>query len=186
MAQIKKISSSLSVAAAVLLEACGSSGGETGPVAVANTTAPQLVANWATDCVITQNSGSTTTTGASGGGGGSIAGGEAYISSVVFHQDGHVEFNTQYFATANCNANTLAGVGQFNGVYTVGAAGQAADGSPVTEVNISDGGRTTYTIFQVLNSTSLYLGDTAASTPGNDGGSEATRLDGLGPRMLKL
>ena len=63
MAQIKKISATLSVAATVLLEACSSSGrSDSGPAPVANTTAPQLVGTWQTDCIVTQNSGSTTTT----------------------------------------------------------------------------------------------------------------------------
>ena len=188
MARIKKITSTLSIAATVLLEACSSSGGESGPAPVANTAAPQLVATWETDCIVTQNSGSTTTvTQASGGsGGGSISGGEAYINTAAFNQDGSVEFITAVYATANCNANTLAGLNRYNAVYYVGDAGLANDGGPVTTIDIADPTNTMYTIFQVLSGSTLYLGDATASTAGNDGGSEATRYDGLGPRMSKL
>lgn len=180
MAKINKITTSLSVAATVLLEACSSSGGDTatGPAPVANTIAPQLVATWETDCIITQNSGSTVTGASGGGGGGSIAGGEAYISQAAFNQDGRVVFSTEYYATANCNANTLAGTNQYNAVYFVGNGAMANDGSPVTEIDIADSGSTTYSIFQVTG-TELYLGDATRSSPGMDGGSEATRLDGL-------
>ena len=188
MATIKNISSSLSAAATVLLQACGSSGSgsDTGPIPVANTLAPQLVGSWQSSCIATQNAGSTTTvTSASGGGGGSISGGEAFINNVTFNQDGRVEFITQYFATSNCNANTLAGLNRYNAVYVIGGGTFANDGSVVTEINISDASSTTYSIFQVV-STSLYLGDAAASTAGMDGSSEATRYDGLGPGLMKL
>ncbi len=187
MAKINKISATLSVAATVLLEACSSSGGDSsGPTPVPNTTAPQLLATWATDCIITQNTGSTTVTQASGGGGGgSIAGGEAYRSLAVFNQDGRVEFSTEYYATANCNTNTLAGTNRYNAVYFVGGGGQVNDGGPpVTEIDISDARSTTYSIFRVVID-ELYLGETTASSPDMDGSGEATRLDGLGPRMLK-
>ena len=188
MARITKISSTLSVAATMLLEACSGSGTEVaGPAPVPNTTAPQLLASWETDCIITQNSGSTsTTTSASGGSdGGSISGGEAYRNTAVFSPDGRVEFTTEYYATANCNANTLAGVNRYNAVYFIGDPALANDGSPVTEIDISDVASTTYSIFQVVSDSELYLGEGAASSSGNDGGSDATRLDGLGPRMLK-
>ncbi len=188
MAGITKISATLSVAATVLLEACGGSGTDaSGPTPVANTTAPELLGSWGTDCIITQNSGSTsTTTSASGGtGGGSISGGEAYRSSAVFNQDGRVEFTTEYYATANCNANTLAGVTRYNAVYFVGGPATSNDGSPVTAIDIADAASTTYSIFQVVTNSDLFLGETSASSAGNDGGSNATRLDGLGPRFLK-
>lgn len=187
MAHIKKISASLSVAATVLLEACSSSGTDSGPTPVPNTTAPQLLSSWETDCIVTQNSGSTTTTTqASGGaGGGSISGGAAYISKVIFNQDGRVEFTTESYATSNCNANTLSSVDRYNAVYFVGGAGLANDGSPVTEIDYSDSSSSTYSIFQVVNNTELFLGDSTASTVGHDGGDEVTRIDGLGPMMLK-
>jgi hypothetical protein len=171
----------------MLLEACSSSGSDSGPAAVANTAAPQLIASWETDCIITENSGSTSTvTSASGGsGGGSISGGEAFRTAAVFRQDGHVEFTTEYYATANCNANTLAGLGRYNAVYYVGDTALANDGSPVTAIDISDSTNTTYSIFQVVADSELYLGETAASSTGNDGDTEATRHDGLGARMLK-
>lgn len=188
MAGITKISATLSVAATVLLEACGGSGTDaSGPTPVANTTAPELLGAWGTDCIITQNSGSTsTTTSASGGtGGGSISGGEAYRSTAVFNQDGRVEFTTEYYATANCNANTLAGVTRYNAVYFIGGPATANDGSPVTELDIADAASTTYSIFQVATGVELFLGDTTASSAENDGGSTLTRLDSLGPGFLR-
>ena len=187
MAQIKKISTTLSVAATVLLEACSSGSSDSGPTPVANTTAPQLVATWQTDCIVTQNSGSTTTvTQASGGsGGGSISGGAAYRSSAIFNQDGRVEFFTESYATSNCNANTLSALNRYNAVYFVGGTSLANDGSQVIEIDYSDSNSTTYSIFQVVNDTELYLSDATTSSAGNDGSSEASRYDGLGPRMLK-
>jgi hypothetical protein len=187
MAHFKKITSALSVASTVLLQACSSTGSEsaTAPAPVANTLAPQLVATWQTDCIITQNSSSSTTTQASGGSGG-VSGGAAYRNTAVFTQDGRVEFSTENFATSNCNANTLSGYGRYDAVYFIGTAGLANDGSPVTEFSYSDSTTTTYSIFQVVNSTALYLGDGAASTPGNDGASITTRLDGLGPPFSKI
>jgi len=187
MAQIKKISATLSVAATVLLEACSSGSSDSGPTPVANTTAPQLVATWQTNCIVTQNSGSTTTTtGSSGGsGGGSISGGAAYRSSAIFNQDGRVELFTESYATSNCNANTLSALNRYNAVYFVGGTSLANDGSQVIEIDYSDPNSTTYSIFQVVNDAELYLGDSSASSAGNDGSSEATRYDGLGPRMLK-
>jgi len=185
MAQIKKISATLSVAATVLLEACSSSGSsDSGPAPVANTTAPQLVGTWQTDCIVTQNSGSTTTTtGASGGG--SISGGAAYRNNAIFNQDGRVERFTESYATSNCNANTLSALNRYNAVYFVGGTRLANDGSQVIEIDYSDSNSTTYSIFQVVNDSELYLGDASASSTGNDGSSEASRYDGLGPRMLK-
>ena len=186
MAHVKKVTSSLSVAATLLLEACSSSGSgsESSPTPVANTLAPELVGSWQTRCVITQNSGSSpaTMTQASGGGGGGsggVSGGEAYRTSAIFTQDGHVELYTEYFATANCNANTLSSLNRYNAVYSIGDAGTARDGSLVTEINYSDSSSTTFSIFQLVNGPVLYLGESSTSTPGNDGSSEATRLDGL-------
>ena len=190
MAHMKKISATLSVAATVLLEACSSSGSDaSGPTPVANTTAPELLGTWETPtCVTTQNSGSTnTTTSASGGsGGGSISGGEGYLARAEFTQDGRVEFSTEYYANAECNANTLFAVSDYSAVYIVGGAAVEINGSsPVTAIDISDTSSTTYSIFQVVNDTELRLGEASVSTPGNDGSSDASRLDGFGPRMLK-
>jgi len=186
MSHSKNMSASLSVAATVLLEACSSSGTDSGPTPVPNTTAPELVATWQTDCIVTQNSGSTTTTGASGGsGGGSISGGAAYRDSAIFNQDGRIEFITEAFGTSNCNANTRSSLNRYNAVYLVGGASTANDGSAVIEIDYSGSSSMTYSIFQLVNSSTLHLGDASASTPGNDGSSEAARYDGLGPRMLK-
>ena len=186
MAQIKKITSSLSVAATVLLEACSSSGSNSGPTPVANTTAPQLVATWQTDCIVTDISGSTSTnTQASGGSfDGSISGGAAYRIIAIFNQDGRVEFITEIYGTSNCNPSKRTS-NRYNAVYFVGGPGQANDNSPAIEIKYSDSSSSTYSIFQLVNSTSLYLGDATTSSPGYDGGSEATRLDGLGTEMLK-
>lgn len=192
MAHVKKVTSSLSVAATLLLEACSSSGSgsESGPTPAANTLAPELVGSWQTACIVTENSGSSPATmtqasGGSGGGSGGVSGGAAYRTSAIFTQDGHVELYTENFATANCNANTLSSLNRYNAVYFIGNAGTANDGSPVTEINYSDSSSTTYSVFQLVNSTELYLGESAASTPGRDGSSEATRFDGLGPRLMK-
>ena len=185
MTHFKKISTTLSVAATVLLESCSSSGSDSAaaPAAVANTTAPELVGTWATGCVAT--SVSNTTTQASGGGG-SVSGGAAFSNTAVFTQDGHIEYTTESYATSNCNVNTLAGSGLYKGVYFVGEAGFASDGSPVTEFSYSNSSSMTYSIFQVVSSISLYLGDPTASTTGNNGSSQSTRIDGLGEQMPKL
>jgi len=190
MAHIKKISSTLSVAATVLLEACSSGGSESAsePTPVANTLAPQLVGIWQTTCIATQNSttAANTVTQASGGsGGGSVSGGAAYRTSAIFNQDGRVEFLRENFDTSNCNASKLSSVNRYNAVYFIGTTGLANDGSQITEIDYSDANSTTYSIFQLLNSTDLYLGDAAASSPGFNGSSETSRYDGLGPRMLK-
>jgi len=129
-----------------------------------------------------------TVTGASGGGSGGsggVSGGDAYRTTAIFTADGHVEFIAENFATANCNANTLSSVNRYEAVYYIGGPSLANDGSQVTEINYSDPDSTTYSIFQLVNDIELYLGDPAASSPGNDGSSEATRFDGLGPRMTK-
>ena len=188
MTHLKKINTTLAVAATVLLEACGSAGSDSssGPAAVVNVKAPELVGTWDTGCVATSQSGSSTVTQASGGGGtGSISGGEAYRITAVFNQDGRVDFTSESYATSNCNANTLSSSGLYRAVYFIGEAGIAKDGSPVTEYHYSDSTTTTYSIFQVVNGIRLYLGDEAVSTIGNNGASQATRIDGLGVEMLK-
>lgn len=188
MAHFKKISTTLSVAASVLLEACSSAGSDatSAPVAVANTSAPELVASWQTGCIITQNSGSAGTItqasgSGSGGGSGGVSGGAAFRSAAVFKQDGHVEFSTENFATSNCNANTLSSYSRYEAVYFVGAAGSSNDGrDDVTEISYQDTSSTSYSVFQLVNGSTLYLGDVAASSPGRDGSSEDSRLDGFG------
>lgn len=181
MTHFKKINTTLSIAATVLLEACNSSGSDSAaaPAAVANTTAPELIGTWATGCVAT--SVSNTTTQASGGGG-SISGGAAFSNTAVFTQDGHIEYTAESYATSNCNVNTLASSGLYEGVYFVGEAGVASDGSPVTEFSYSNSSSTTYSIFQVISGISLYLGDPTVS---NNGGSQATRIDGLDEQQMQ-
>lgn len=192
MARLNKISTTLTIAASILLEACSSSGTDanSGPAPTPNTTAPQLVATWQSDCIITQNSGSgSTTTQASGGGGGGsggTSGGEAFQDTVVFNQDGRVAFSTEYYSTSNCNANTLSGTGHYDAVYVIGAPGFDINGSPVTQISYSDSSSTTYSIFDTINGdVDLYLGNKEASTPGQDGSTEANRLDGLGDKLSK-
>lgn len=188
MTSLKKVNSTLAVATTVLLQACGSTGSDpvTGPSAVVNIKAPELIGTWDTGCVATSLSGSSTVTQASGGGGsGGISGGAAYQLTAVFNADGHVDFTSESYATSNCNANTLASSGVYSAVYYVGEAGIANDGSPVTEYHYSDTSSTTYSIFQVVNSTRLYLGDEAFSSTGNNGDSTSTRIDGLGVEMQK-
>lgn len=178
----KKISTTLSIATSILLQSCSSS--ESSPVAQfeANTKAPELIASWATKCITTSN-GTSTTTSASGGGTGGISGGNAFITNATFNADGSATLSKKYFATSNCNANTLIKSDNFNASYFIEDAGTAKDGSPVTNIRYSSANSTTYSIFQVINGISLYLGDFETSTPGNEGSSETTRLDGLGPEL---
>jgi len=188
MTPLNKINSTLAVATTVLLQACGSTGSDSvsGPIAAVNIKAPELIGTWDTGCVATSLSGSSTVTQASGGGGtGGISGGEAYRLTAFFNEDGHVNFTSESYATSNCNANTLASSGVYSAVYYIGEAGIANDGSPVTEYYYSDTSSTTYSIFQLVNGTRLYLGDEAYSSPGNNGDSPSTRIDGLGVGVLE-
>jgi hypothetical protein len=188
MTHLKKINTTLAIAAAVLLEACSSTSSDsaTAPAAIVNVKAPELIGSWETGCIATSLSGSSTVTGASGGGGtGSISGGEAYQLKVVFSQDGHVNFTLESYATSNCNTNTLSSSGVYSAVYFIGEGSTANDGSAVTEYRYSDSSSTTYSIFQLVNGTRLYLGDESYSSPGHNGDSQTTRIDGLGVEMLK-
>ena len=183
MAHLKKISSTLSVATTVLLEACSSGGGSSTPDAEANTTAPLLIGDWQTACTITTQ-GTATTTGSSGGGG-SISGGQAFIANASFTQDGHADLSAEYFSSTDCNTNTSSGISSFDGVYFIGNTGRANDGSDVTAIDISDSRSTTFSIFQIVNGVSLYLGIESESSPGNDGNQQSTRHDGLGERYTR-
>ena len=182
MSQLKKVNKTLALATTVLLQACSSAGTDStsAPEAVVNVKAPELIGSWDTGCVATSFSGTSTVTQASGGGGtGSISGGEAYRITAVFDQEGHVDFTSESYATSNCNTNTLSGSGTYSAVYFIGEPGMANDGSPVTEYRYSDSASTTYSIFQLINGSRLYLGDESSSSTGNNGSSQATRLDGL-------
>ena len=185
MANIKNISTALSIATSVLVGACSSESSDSGPTPVANTKAPQVVASWETGCVATASGTTTTTTQASGGSGGSVSGGAAYRSGVTFNQNGRVEFFTENYGTSNCNANTRISLSTYKAVYVIGEPTLANDSSAAMEINYSDSTSTTYSIFQTVNDTELYLGDGTTSSPGNDGSSVAVRFDGLGTRMLK-
>jgi len=184
----KKISSTLSIAASVLLSACGSDSGDTGnsaPDAVANTTAPLLIGSWKTRCLIISQGTSTTTTGASGSGGGSVTGGDSYIAKATFTQPGNVTLSTEFFASTDCNTNTSNGSSDFSGVYFIGAAGLANDGSDVTSIDFSNASSTTYSIFQIVSDSNLYLGNEAKGSTGKTGIQQVNRHDGLGEKYLK-
>jgi hypothetical protein len=77
-------------------------------------------------------------------------------------------------------------VGSVSLIYTVGEDGTANDGSPVTGLDLNGADFTLYSIFQIVNSSSLYLGNSTASSAGKDGKSSAMRYDGLGSRLAKL
>ncbi|HHJ34199.1 MAG TPA: hypothetical protein ENJ87_00385 [Gammaproteobacteria bacterium] len=180
MAQLKKISSTLSIAATLLLEACGSSGGNTTPAPETNTKALSLIGNWQTACVLT-SSGTSTTTGASGSG--SVSGGTAFIADASFTREGRVILNTEFFSSSNCNTNTSSGTSRYEAVYFIGEAGVANDGSDITGIDFSDSKSTTFSIFQITNGFNLSLGDRLKSSAGKDGGSISTRYDGLGEKF---
>ena len=182
MAHLKKISSTLTIAATILLEACSSGGGSgdnSVPAAETNTAAPQLIGDWKTICTITTQGTSTTTTGASGSGGGSVTGGDSFIADASFTQAGQIELSTEFFASTDCNTNTSNGFNNFSGVYFIGEAGTANDGSDVTAIDVSDASSTTFTIFQIVNSINLFLGNESESSAGKDGKKSSTRFDGL-------
>ena len=184
MADLKKISATLSIAATVLLQACGTSTSEQGStvVSVENTKAPALVGLWSAGCATT--SVTSTTTGSSGST--VIPDGTAVFESFDFKKDGQLIITTENFASTNCNANTSKGAGSVSLVYTVGEGGTANDGSSVTGIDLNGAGFTLYSIFQIVDSSSLYLGSATESSAGRDGKDPATRYDGLGSRMVKL
>ncbi len=74
---------------------------------------------------------------------------------------------------------------RYNADCFVGGARTANDGSKVIEIGYRDSSSRTYSIVQLVNSSTLHPGDASASSAGNDGSSETTRYHGLGPRMLK-
>ncbi len=185
MAHLRKISSTLSIAATVLLGACSSDGGgSSAPDAVTNTSAPLLIGSWQTACTITTQGSSTTSTGASGGGG-SVTGGKAFIAHASFTQDGFVDLSAEFFSSTDCNTNTTSGTNNFDGVYFIGNPGLANDGSDVTGIDLSDSKSTSFSIFQIVNGVSLFLGIESESSAGNDGSKASTRHNGLGERYTK-
>ncbi len=183
MKHIKKITTTLSIATSILLQSCSSSESTSAVPSEANTKAPELIASWTTQCTVTSN-GTSTTTSASGGGG-SVAGGTAYKIYATYNADGSASLSKESFATSSCNANTLIKNDIYNANYFIEDTGTAKDGSPVTNIRYHTASSTTYSIFQVINGISLYFGDFETSTPGNEGSSESTRLDGLGPELNK-
>ena len=185
MKKIQKLSTTLSIAASVLLQACSAPETAATLPAEANTKAPELNASWKSTCIATSSGSTSTTTQASGGGSGGVSGGSGFITQAIFNANGSAVLTTEYFATSNCNANTSIGTDQFNTNYFIGNASQANDGSPVTDIEYKTISSTTYSIFQVVNNVSLYLGSSDSSTTGNDGSSGSTRLDGLGIELDK-
>lgn len=190
MAHIKKISTTLSVAATVLLEACSSSSSDPGLSLSPNTKAPELIGTWQSNCTIIPSAAkniAATFVGASGGNGsGGSSSGDAFRYTAVFNQNGLAVLSTENFATTNCNANTSVSSGRFESAYIVGDATFANDGSPATKINYNTTTSTTYSIFQIINNNDLYIGDENQSSPGNNGSSETARYDGVGVRLSKL
>ncbi len=188
MSHLKKVSSALSIATTILLQACsgggGGGGGSSAPDPVANIKAPLLIGGWGTGCITTA-AGTSTSTGSSGSGGGGISGGEAFIDTVIFNQNGRVQFTTERFSTSNCNTNTFSGMNQYDAVYFIGEASFAGDGSEVVTIDYSDSSSTTYSIYQIVNGLNLYIGNKEASAVTSNGDSTVTRFDELGPRFLK-
>ena len=175
------------MAASVLLQACSAPETATVLPTEANTKAPELNASWESKCIATSAGSSSTTTQASGSGGsGGISGGSAYITQATFSANGSAAISTEYFATSNCNANTSIGTEQFNASFFIGNTSQANDGSPVTNIEYKTLSATTFSIFQIVNNVSLYLGDADSSTSGQDGSSESNRFDGLGIELDKI
>ncbi len=188
MKKINKLSTTLSIAASVLLQACSASETATGLPAEANTKAPELNGSWASKCIATSSGSTATTTQASGssGGSGGVSGGSAYITQATFNADGSAVLSNQYFATSDCNTNTFIRTERFDTNFFIGNASQANDGSPVTNIEYKTIDTTTFSIFQIVNDVSLYLGDADSSTSGHDGSNESKRLDGLGIELDKL
>ena len=189
------IAAALSAATFALINTgCSSDGGGDGNSGTPNTNAPELVGSWKSSCVTTSTSNINpndqivTITGASGGGGGGggSSSGASNQTSLSFNQNGALTGQVEYFAVSDCNPTFSEGFYNFNITYTVGTNTQAADGSPAKELNLIDGGTTTYSIFQVVNSINLYVGDEQQSTVGNDGSSSGTRLDAFGVRYSKV
>ena len=188
MKKTQKLSTTLSIAASVLLQACSSPETATTLPAEANTKAPELNASWKSICIATSSGSTSTTTQASGstGGSGGISGGTGFITKATFNANGSAVLTTEYFATSNCNTNTSIGTDQFNTNYFIGNASEADDGSPVTNIEYKTTNSTTYSIFQIVNNISLRLGNADAGTSGLDGSSESNRLDSLGIELDKL
>ncbi len=195
MNKTKRISAVLSVATALLLKTgCSDEGGEgdSGQLTEPNTTAPQLLGEWRGICKNTPTSTITSTavtvtaaSGGGGGGGGGGANGESERTTITFNQNGTASGVTDYFSASDCNSSFNIGLYRFDITYTVGADLIAVDGSNAKALDLIDGDTVTYTIFQVVNTFDLYLGDAARSTPGNDGVTSATRFNGLGERFIK-
>ena len=189
-----RLTAALSAATLTLLNGGCSSGGDgDSNSGTQNTTAPELIGSWEGACITTStsfiNDRIVTVSGASGGGGGGGGGsssGSSEQANLSFNQNGTLSGQVEYFAVSDCNPTFSEGFYNFSITYTVGNDVQAADGSPAKELNLTDDGVTTYSIFQVVNTVNLYVGDEQQSTPGNDGASSANRLDAFGVRYSKV
>lgn len=191
----KKLTASLSIATTVLLQACGSSGSDSGPAPVPNTTAPELVGTWKSNCIVNPtprsqpDSGTTVTlaaaSGGGGGGGGGSTNGLSRIDTITFNQNGRAEFLSEQFSSTICNTNTRLPSSFISSVYFVGSPTLDRNGAQAVELDYNASGTLLYSIFQVSSTVDLKLGEEASSTSGNDGTSSTTRFDGLGPTLTK-
>ncbi len=181
MALKKNISTAVSIAAALLLEACSETG--SAPEPEANTRAPLLIGTWQTDCIRT-SSGTTTFTGSSGGTT-ITSGGDAYRANASFTKEGRFELKTEEFSSVDCNPTTSFGIKNYQAVYYVGDASFANDGSNVINVDYRDSNTSSYSIFQTNNGFFLRLGDSNTSSEDLDGSDQNSRHDGLGVEFTK-
>ena len=177
----KGIYSALSIATLSLLQqACGSSGGDEDSVVLTpNTSAPELVASWVSDCDGSASSSSTTTSvGTSGGNSGTVRGNFS-ITQFTFNQDGSGTAATESYDESTCtNTNLLVSINNANFSYEVGDNTLDNNGMTAIEVNINYNGSINYTMSRVINN-DLFLADQDNSTAGNDGSSASKRLNGF-------
>lgn len=182
MHNLKKISATLTIATALLLEACSDSSSASFPEPEPNIKATLLIGTWQTSCIIT--SPGTTFTGASGGLT-TVSGGEGLKMRATFTQEGYLDLLTELYSSADCNQNTSISIDSYRAVYYIGDVSVANDGSDVTNINYSDANSTTYSIFQENFGFNLYLGDSNNSSAENDGSTQSSRHDGLGVEFIK-
>lgn len=183
----RSLTTALSVATLALLETGCSDGGSSGsaPNTVSTSTPAELVGLWASRCVLLQSGTSSAVvsiSGTSGGGfgGNNSTGGQSVSAELNFTQNGSVSGFEEFFATTSCNTNFLEDFYTFNADIRVGNQVTAADGSLAIEIDFIGEESTTYSIYQVINGSSLYIGSRVNSTSGKDGSSEENRFDGFG------
>ncbi len=187
-----KLASTLSIATLVLLKGCSGGDGGSDEPSNDNTAAPELLGDWISDCVAGSNTSTTnrviavtSPSGGGNGGGTNTRSGDSSRTEVTFNQNGTATGSVEYFDSVDCNPSLTTGIFFFDVEYTVGSAVIAADGSNAIAINLSDNGSVTYSIFQVVNSFELFLGDELRSSPENDGTSPDRRFDSFGARYNK-